>query len=167
MGTAIFPTGTKTVFQQTTAPTGWTKDISNDDYTLRIVTGTGGGIGGSQGFSTVMANVTFSGTIGPSADPTVTTFSINSGNTAAGVPDHYHNVSTNFLKNWSSSVSATTNLQVGSGIRAINSPSGPYSSDAVGGGGTHNHFLEAQTNFAGGTRNFSVRYIDMIAATID
>lgn len=44
--------GTKVVFNQTAAPTGWTKDILHDDKALRVVSGSATE-GGSEAFSTV------------------------------------------------------------------------------------------------------------------
>jgi hypothetical protein len=44
-----FPSGTKMVFFQASAPTGWTKDTTYNGYMLHIVTdGTGGTTGGSD-----------------------------------------------------------------------------------------------------------------------
>ena len=37
-----FPSGTKMLFQQTAAPTGWTKDTGSNDVALRVVSGTVG-----------------------------------------------------------------------------------------------------------------------------
>ena len=45
------------LFQQTAAPTGWTKDTTHNDKALRIVSGAAGS-GGSNSFSTVMAQTT-------------------------------------------------------------------------------------------------------------
>lgn len=39
--------GTKTLFYQAAAPTGWTQDASVNDRVLRVVSGSGGGTGGS------------------------------------------------------------------------------------------------------------------------
>ena len=47
------PSGTKMLFAQAAAPTGWTKDTTHNDKSLRVVSGTGGGSGGSVAFSTV------------------------------------------------------------------------------------------------------------------
>ena len=49
-----FAAGTKLIFPQAAAPTGWTKDTTAaiNDSILRFVTGTGGGSGGSVGVST-------------------------------------------------------------------------------------------------------------------
>jgi len=53
-GIQSFPAGTRMLFQQTSAPTGWTKETGAgfNDAALRIVTGTVGG-GGATGFATV------------------------------------------------------------------------------------------------------------------
>jgi hypothetical protein len=50
----VFPTGTKLPFQQSSAPTGWTKDTTHNDKALRIVSGTASS-GGSLAFSTVFS----------------------------------------------------------------------------------------------------------------
>lgn len=47
-----FESGTRMLFQQSTAPTGWTKDTSHNDKALRVVSGTVGS-GGSVNFSTL------------------------------------------------------------------------------------------------------------------
>jgi hypothetical protein len=43
----FFPAGTVILFAQASAPTGWTKQTTNNDRMLRVVNSTGGGIGGS------------------------------------------------------------------------------------------------------------------------
>ncbi len=48
---SAFPAGTKMLFQQTAAPTGWTKDTTHNDKALRVVSGTASS-GGSVAFST-------------------------------------------------------------------------------------------------------------------
>lgn len=54
-GTGGFESGTRLLFQQTTAPTGWTKDTSHNDKALRIVSGTVG-TGGSVAFTSAFAS---------------------------------------------------------------------------------------------------------------
>jgi hypothetical protein len=49
-----FPSGTRITFQQTAAPTFWTKITSYNDYALRVVSGTAGS-GGSYGFSSIFS----------------------------------------------------------------------------------------------------------------
>lgn len=51
-GGSSFPAGTRMLFQQTAAPTGWTKDATHNDKALRVVNGTVG-TGGSVAFSTL------------------------------------------------------------------------------------------------------------------
>ena len=52
-----FAAGTKMLFQQTAAPTGWTKVTSSNDVALRVVSGTVGS-GGSVAFETAFASQT-------------------------------------------------------------------------------------------------------------
>ena len=49
-----FAAGTAMIFQQTSAPTGWTKSTTHNDKLMRIVSGTVSS-GGTNNFSTVMA----------------------------------------------------------------------------------------------------------------
>lgn len=47
----LTPSGSIALFGQENAPTGWTKLTTQNDAALRVETGTGGGTGGSAGFS--------------------------------------------------------------------------------------------------------------------
>ena len=46
------PDGTSMFFYQSSAPTHWVKSTSHNDKMLRVVTGNGGGSGGSISFTT-------------------------------------------------------------------------------------------------------------------
>lgn len=59
--TAEFPPGTRMIFQQSAAPTGWTKDVSVNDYGLRVVSGSVGITPGTA-FSTVFAQTSVGNT---------------------------------------------------------------------------------------------------------
>lgn len=50
-----FVTGTLMLFQQTAAPTGWTKQTTHNDKALRVVSGTASS-GGTSGFSAVFTS---------------------------------------------------------------------------------------------------------------
>ena len=50
--TGIFQSGVKMIFCLATAPGGWTQDTSVDDKVLRVVSGVGGGTGGSWDHAT-------------------------------------------------------------------------------------------------------------------
>lgn len=54
-GSLSAPTTTRSLFHQTAAPTGWTKDTSRNDKALRVVSGTVGADGGTTAFSTLFA----------------------------------------------------------------------------------------------------------------
>jgi hypothetical protein len=49
---AVIPPGTAMLFQQTSAPVGWTKQTTHNDKALRVVSGAAGS-GGTNAFSTV------------------------------------------------------------------------------------------------------------------
>ena len=62
----IIESGTKMLFQQTSAPTGWTKDSTHNNKALRVVTGTASS-GGSNSFTNAFNSTkTVSGTTGGS-----------------------------------------------------------------------------------------------------
>ena len=50
-GVDPFPSGTVMVFYQSAAPTGWTKSTAQNDKALRVVSGSGGGTGGTHDLS--------------------------------------------------------------------------------------------------------------------
>ena len=50
-GVQPFPSGTVMIFYQAAAPTGWTKSTAQDNKSLRVVSGSGGGTGGSWDLS--------------------------------------------------------------------------------------------------------------------
>lgn len=45
---SFVPSGTRMLFYQASVPVGWTQDVSVDDAMLRVVSGAGGGVGGSD-----------------------------------------------------------------------------------------------------------------------
>ena len=57
-GVDPFPSGTKQVFYQASAPTGWTQDTAAalGNAAMRVVVGTGGGTGGSDTFQTTFGS---------------------------------------------------------------------------------------------------------------
>ena len=58
-----FPSGTRMIFQQTSAPTGWTKDTSDTNQrALRVVSGSASS-GGSVDFTTAFASKSVSGSV--------------------------------------------------------------------------------------------------------
>jgi len=70
-GTDSFPPGTRMAFNQSAAPTGWTKDGTIDDAAIRL-SSVGGSTGGSSGFTTVFQARTISKANLPNYGLTVT-----------------------------------------------------------------------------------------------
>lgn len=160
MGTAIFPTGTTTIFRQSNAPTGWTKDTTYNDYTLRIVSGTTSP-GGSVNFSSVMTTQTISGTVQKTGNPGPTVI-IDSGITNAPLPVHNHAAAVRFF---TSVVPA--NVSGPGAFLGWNTSSPASNSGAQGGNTGHSHTITATTSFQGASKNFSVNYVDTIIASIN
>jgi hypothetical protein len=55
----IIPQNSVTIFYQASAPLRWTKSTTHNNKTLRVVSGTGGGSGGTSPFTTVFPNSLF------------------------------------------------------------------------------------------------------------
>ena len=96
--TNLLPSGTRLLFHNSTAPTGWTKDTSIDDSALRVVSGTPGS-GGSTGFTSALGSPSVSGSVSLSGEPgtgnlsTSITGNVNIGSTtlsASQMPSHKH-----------------------------------------------------------------------------
>jgi hypothetical protein len=145
-----FPSGTTLIFQQTTAPTGWTKNTTHNDKALRIVSGSASS-GGSTAFSTVFASRTPAGTVG------ATTLDVTQ------IPAHAHS----FIAA-SSADGSGPNLGSGT-IRMMadgdgGAPQGNAIADGLqntGGGGSHTH------SFTGTAMDFAVQYVDCVSCTKD
>ncbi|OYW78885.1 MAG: hypothetical protein B7Z19_06350, partial [Polynucleobacter sp. 32-46-5] len=82
-----FASGTALLFNQTSAPTGWTKVTTNNDAALRVVSGTVG-TGGSVAFTTAFTSQSVSGTVGD------TTLS------GSQIPSHDHKATTAYENVW-------------------------------------------------------------------
>ena len=72
------PSGTVMAFFQAAAPTGWTQVTTHNNKALRVVSGAGGGSGGSVAFTTAFASQAVSGTVG------------NTTLTSSQIPSHDH-----------------------------------------------------------------------------
>ena len=189
-----FPTGTLMLFQQTSAPTGWTKQTTHNDKALRVVSGTAGS-GGNSAFTTIFANRTSSstaagGTVGnTSAGGTV-------GSTSAGgtvgsttlsssqMPSHNHRPRALSGGGILGLGYQTESFIGGQRASAYNdSYGGVKHIENTGGGGSHNHSFSGASHshtFSGSSHNHSfsgsshshtldmrVQYVDLIIARKD
>ena len=160
-----FAAGTKMLFQQTAAPTGWTKDTTHNNKALRVVTGTASS-GGSNTFSGVFNTaVAISGT---SNNSTVTISGSTAGHTLSlsEIPSHRHLEGGHVEFGTGDSVSAGTRNE------GNNSGARRYYTDYQGGGGSHSHSagtLAGDNHSHTYTSNLdlNVQYVDLIIATKD
>lgn len=138
-----FPVGTVMLFGNAAAPVGWTKLTNIDNAAIRIVSGTGGGSGGTANFTTAFASRTPAGTVG------------NTTLTTAQIPAHTHGIAM-----WAT---PTGGANAGGAVAYDTVRSGSkYATDTDGGtGGAHNH------SFTGTAMDFAVKYADMIRCSLD
>jgi len=160
-GIEAFASGTVMFFQQTSAPTGWTKSTSHDNKAIRIVSGTVG-TGGNSAFTTAFAsytpagNVSVAGSVAMSGNIGSTTLSTSQ------IPSHSH----------------TTNVGSAQGYWNPYINTVPYNGSSntgnTGGGGSHNHshnlsgsLTVNSSTFSGTAKDLAVQYVDTIIATKD
>jgi hypothetical protein len=157
ISTKAFPTGTRMSFQQTAAPTGWTKDTTAglDNSAMRIVTGSVVN-GGSVNFTTAFASQT------PTGSVAITAVSGTAGATTLTtpqIPSHTHPFQAN-------GPGAGANNVLSTGFNGDN----VKVTNATGGGGSHDHpfsFSSGSGTFTGNAINLAVKYYDFIIAAID
>ena len=155
----VFTSGTRMLFQQTTAPTGWTKDSSRNNRALRIVNGSVTD-GGGNGFVDVL-NSTVTTSNGSVSNHTLT---------ESQIPSHYHfafrsgnhgqhrNGSPMTANNYPSSGSGAGNLYESYNIGQSGSVSNVGRTSSVGSSSGHNH------GFTNPNFNLNVLYTDVIIA---
>jgi hypothetical protein len=129
------PSGTVMLFWQAAAPTGWTQVTTHNDKALRVVSGSGGVAGGTNSFSSVMAQTVV-------GNHTLTNAEIASHAHVMGLSD------SGYASPTTTASSPSTRMEV-----ASNAGSG-YVTNGQGGGGAHNHPI-----------TMSIQYIDVILAS--
>ena len=142
------PTGTVMLFQQTSAPTGWTKLTTHNNKALRVVSGTAG-TGGSTGFTSVFASRTPGG-------------SVSGSNSGGGV--NYHTLSWNEMP----SHTHTGRNAFTSGVGGGSQSSTVGDTGAAGGSWGHTHGFSPSSwsgSFSGSAMDFAVAYVDVIFAS--
>ena len=170
----VHASGTKLLFQQSTAPTGWTKDTTNyNDHAIRVVTGTASS-GGTNAFSTLDATAV--GTINSSISGSTGSHTL----TTNEIPSHTHftfNTTTNNTNtpgvSSTNSPAANNTLYAGNnGYIMTGSGTTPTLgiSSPTGGGGSHSHgvgTLAVTSTFTGSGNPLDVLYVDVIIASKD
>jgi hypothetical protein len=181
-GVQPFPSGTVMVFHQTAAPTGWTKSTTHNDKALRVVSGNGGGNGGTHALTsppslahthTGAAHVHSIGAHShgnnlSAAAHTLTTAQMPSHNHTAGWRDYASGNGGMFYPGFKGNQGATAYSSVAIG--------------STGGGGSHSHGMSGSvsnsvaynSSSAGGDATgsttptaFAPQYIDVIICAKD
>jgi microcystin-dependent protein len=165
-GIEPFPAGTSMLFQQTAAPTGWTKQTTHNNKSLRIVSGSAG-TGGSNTFTAAFnTNQTVSGTTGGTA-VTITGSTAGHTLTVAEMPAHSH------LEGSTVEFGVTTSTYTGNVRNTGNENDGrQFNTEETGGGGSHSHNAGSlaggsHTHSFSDTFNLDVQYVDFIIANKD
>jgi hypothetical protein len=166
-GSTAIPSGTKMLFFQAAAPTGWTQVTSYNDYTLRIVSGTGGGFySAGQAFSTAVCAGTVAGHAVTTAEMPVHNHGVTDPTHAHSVydPAHHHVTPSPLFVNAQGSLNVLPGGNIGIVNNVQTSASatgigiyGAYTGISIqntGSGSTHTH------GFTGSALN--VKYIDCI-----
>ena len=132
-----FPAGTSMLFFQTTAPTGWTKDVSLDNAAIRLVSGAVGPDAGTDNFTTVFAARTILQANLPNVSFNVTD------------PGHVHNIR------------ATNTAPNGSGEDVLSAGGSSTAGIIV----TATTGISVQSGGSGTAISFAVKYADAIRAS--
>ncbi len=119
-----FDSGTLMLFQQTAAPTGWTKQTTHNDKALRIVSGTAGSAGATA-FTTVFGASKTAG---------------NHTLTESEMPSHTHTPRRN-------STVQTSEVNILTSTHSTTIGNINLSTTATGGSGSHNHTLSLDLQY--------------------
>lgn len=152
------PSGSVMCFWQASAPAGWTQNASQNDKALRVVNGAGGVSGGTNPFSSVMAQtVTGNHTLALSELP-------------AGIASSSSQSINVALSSGTFPISAYWSLQSGTpGGTPYMSQAGPSGNSYSGGMGGTNTISVTSGNTGGGAHShpitMAIQYIDVILAS--
>lgn len=145
-----FPSGTVLLFQQTAAPTGWTKLTSHDNKALRVVSGTAGS-GGTTDFTSTFSSTTALSVTSISGTAGATTLSTSQ------MPSHTHR-SSRYIGGPYSGGPTYPRMVPFVDIGGIDST-------PTGGGGSHTHPFSFSSG--AGSVDLAVQYVDIIFAAKD
>jgi len=146
----VIAAGSRMIFEQSTAPTSWTKLNTHDNKALRVVTGTAAP-GGTTAFTTVFTTRAVSGPVSGTVGPHTLTWS--------QMPSHSHASGTGVGNNpgTSPTVAATNTVRLAD---AGAPPGGGAGSDQA-----HSHPFDG--SFTGNPQDFAVAYVDVIICSKD
>ena len=164
-GIDIIPAGSLMLFQQSSAPTGWTKATAHDNKALRVVTGSASS-GGSNTFAAAFNNnQTVSGTTS-STSVTITESTAAHTLTIAEMPAH------TYTEGGIQEFGTTSSTSTGTRNTGNSSPGNQFETQSTGGDGSHSHDVGtlaggAHTHTFSDTFNLDVQYVDVIICSKD
>ena len=164
-GIDIIPAGSLMLFQQSSAPTGWTKATAHDNKALRVVTGSASS-GGSNTFAAAFNNdQTVSGTTS-STSVTITGSTAAHTLTISEMPAHTH------TEGGTQEFGTTSSTATGVRNTGNSSPGNQFETQSTGGGGSHSHDVGtlaggSHTHTFSDTFNLDVQYVDVIICSKD
>ena len=147
-----FTSGTVMLFQQTAAPTGWTKSTTHDNKALRLVNGTVGS-GGSAVFTTAFGTPAVSGSVSVSVSGTVDATTL----TTAQLASHSH-----------THASADQGFVYGGNrvtVKGVTATTSSTNSTGSNSSHTHSWSGSGSGSLSAATAAISVAYVDVIIAT--
>ena len=147
----IVPQNAVSIFYQSAAPTNWTKVTTHNNKTLRVVSGAGGGSGGTTQFTSVFPNSTIPISLSGSVTGSVGNHTLSK----PQLPTHTHgNGGSIGLSPGAGDVSS------GPGWSRTSPNTGGIAPGGVG-GGSHSHPFSASSSFST-SLDLRVQYIDVI-----
>ena len=152
------PDNTAMFFFQSSAPTHWVKSTSHNDKMLRVVSGTGGGSGGSISFTTFTGR-TYSTPWSSNSSTGNHTLSQNR------IPSHTHSDMGTELSPFPQNPDGSFN-----GGDVNKGPGWSRSTDSTGGitgPSQHNHPFSASGTTPNLSMNINVQYVDIILCNFD
>ena len=174
-GPVTLASGTKMLFQQTSAPTGWTKQTSHNNKALRVVSGSASS-GGSTAFTSVFTSRTPSGSVSVSGSNSGGSVS-NHTLTTSRIPSHRHTGGGKGIHD-----AANGHYGTVSNVGSVAYPLARYTNGTAnydlyytsysGSSGSHNHGFSnpswsGSSSFSGSSMDFAVQYVDVIIAALD
>jgi hypothetical protein len=194
---AGFVSGTLMLFQQTSAPTGWTKQSTHNNKSLRVVTGNASS-GGTSTFTSVFASRTPAGSVSVSGSNSggSVTGSVSGSNSGGSVnnttlstsqiPSHRHNVDVITSDPGGSLPGGAPDYPLSYGNDGNYNSNLSHPINTTGSGGSHGHGFNNPSwsgswsqstftnpswsgsgSFSGTAMDFAVQYVDLIIAAKD
>ena len=149
-----FAQSSRALMFRSSAPTGWSQITSHNNKAFRVVSGTGAGSGGSNGFTSAFASRNISGNA-----PVSTSFNVGATTLSANtIVSHSHP----YNGGGGSNPGACGPFPQSSN-RGVASPGGPSSGNA-GSNQSHNHGTNSSSNGGSVSANqsFAVQYVNVI-----